>query len=51
MRAIWITRRSDDPHNAQLRSSITPDGEVGSLEEVPFLLDQWNQSLKQAGKA
>lgn len=51
MRAIWITRRSDDPHNAQLRSSITPDAEVSSLEEVSLLLDQWNQSLTRAGKA
>jgi FMN phosphatase YigB (HAD superfamily) len=42
MRGIWITRRSEDPRNALLRNTIIPDGEVKSLEEIPSLLQDWN---------
>ncbi len=42
MRGIWITRRSENPHNASLRSSITPDGEIKALAEIPDLLALWN---------
>lgn len=43
LRGIWITRRSESPLNAALKTSITPDAEVSTLAEIPALLAQWNQ--------
>ena len=42
MKGIWITRRSENPNNALLRSSITPDAEIGTLAEIAPLLARWN---------
>ena len=43
LRGIWITRRSENPNNALLRNSITPDAEISSLAEIPALLERLNR--------
>jgi HAD superfamily hydrolase (TIGR01662 family) len=46
MRAIWITRRSENANSALQRSTIIPDAEIASLGELPTLLNQWNTATE-----
>lgn len=38
--AIWITRRADSPENKAHQDTIQPDATIGTLSELPDLLDE-----------